>query len=165
MWAKTTVKVQAPKNRRLLDIATIDFDDSYTIGISSVDSQHKLIMITYNALVNDAMKLRRSRSRGKVLGERLAPLIVLFSEHFLEEEDIMFREKYPGLSRHVRQHDKFMRDLLTLSEETGNERADFEQIIFYIGAWLSGHILISDRYFGDFCEKRKQVASDVGVAL
>ena len=154
IWKTSKVESKPQQNRRLLDIATIKFDDSYVIGIGAVDAKHKIIMMAYNTLVYDAMKYRRSRSRAKILAERLKPLITTFGEHFSEEEEIMFSENYPGLFRHVCQHDQFMRDILTLSDEIETERADFEQLIFFIGAWLSGHILISDRYFGDFYERR-----------
>lgn len=163
IWKKSKVEAKQPENRRLLDIATIKFDDSYVIGIGAVDTKHKILMMSYNTLVNDAMKFRRSRSRARILSERLKPLIGTFGEHFSEEEDIMFRENYPGLFRHVCQHDQFMRDILTLSDEIENERADFEQLIFFIGAWLSGHILISDRYFGDFYERRKAAKLESSV--
>ena len=154
IWKTSKAVIQPTHNRRLLDIASINFDDSYTIGISVVDTKHKIIMMAYNTLVNDATKFRRSRSRARILAERLKPLIVTFSEHFAEEEEIMFHENYPGLFRHICQHDQFMHDILTLSDEIEGERADFEQLIFFIGAWLSGHILISDRYFGDYYERR-----------
>lgn len=160
IWKTSKAVAKPTYNRRLLDIATIGFDESYTIGISAVDTKHKVIMMAYNTLVNDATKFRRSRSRARILADRLKPLLMTFSEHFSEEEEIMFHENYPGLFRHVCQHDQFMHDIITLSDEIEGERADFEQLIFFIGAWLSGHILISDRYFGDFYERRMKAQAE-----
>ena len=154
IWKTSKATIQPAHNRRLLDIAIINFDDSYTIGISAIDTKHKVIIIAYNTLINDATKFRRSRSRARTLAERLKPLIITLSEHFTEEEAIMFHENYQGLFRHVCQHDQFMHNILTLSDEIESERADFDQLIFFIGAWLSGHIPISDRYFGDYYERR-----------
>ena len=154
IWKDVVADVVRPKNRRLLDISTIALDGCYEVGVNAIDNKHKLIMITYNNLVNDAMKLRRSRSKAKKLAERLKPLIVALGEHFSEEEEIMFQEDYPGLFRHISQHDQCMRDILMISDEIENESAEFEQLIFYIGAWLAGHILISDKSFGDFHVRR-----------
>ena len=162
IWKNVVTDVVRPKNRRLLDISTITLDGCYEVGVNAIDSKHKLIMITYNNLVNDAMKLRRSRSKSKKLVERLKPLIVALGEHFSEEEEIMFREDYPGLFRHIGQHDQCMRDMLTISDEIESENAEFEQLIFYIGAWLTGHILISDKSFGDFHVRRLTEKENAG---
>ena len=157
IWDNLEQKSAVPQYRRILDFAAINFDDSYVVGINIIDSKHKIIMLTYNSLVNDAMRLRRSKSKARQLTERLMPLLMTISEHFSEEEEVMLKQNFPNLYNHKCQHDQFMCDALLMIEEIEAGRQDYEQLIFFIGAWISGHMLISDRYFSDFYHSRRRV--------
>ena len=155
IWKKSTSKPESTRNRRLLDIAALNFDDSFIIGLPEIDNQHKFIMIAYNNIVNDAQRFRRSKSATSIITERFRPLFRIIGDHFADEESIMRSFDYPGLIDHICQHDQFMCDTLSMIVEAETCSIGLEQIIFVVGAWISGHILISDKYFGDFLMSRE----------
>ena len=50
--------------------------------------------------------------------------------------------------------------------EVADERSiGFEQLIFFIGAWISGHILITDRYFCDFLKSQCPDDCDADISV
>ena len=149
IWKKVEPKLTVKYNRRLLDIAALNFDESYTIGVPEIDNQHKLIMIAYNNIVFDAARLRREKFATAKLTSKLTPLFRMIGEHFSDEEAIMTYNNYAKIREHAAQHDKFMCDVLAMLDEADAGNIGFEQIIFVIGAWISGHILISDKSFGE----------------
>ncbi len=150
IWKTIGAKPEVHHNRRLLDIAALNFDGSFVIGVPDIDNQHKVIMLTFNNLVQDAARLRRVKFATAQLTSKLQPLLRLIGSHFSDEEAVMLRFGFPGIPDHIRQHDQFMCDVLAMLEEADTGAVGFEQIIFVIGAWISGHILISDKYFGDY---------------
>ena len=153
LW-KRYDKVQKPekvKDRGLLDFSKIVFDDSYEIGIDIIDNKHRLIMLLYNKLVSDIILLHGRLETSRVISERLGALVRLLGEHFADEERIMLNLNYPKLFYHKCEHDEFMVKLLEMTEQIKEGNSNYEQLVYYIGAWSSGHMLISDRYFGEFC--------------
>ena len=154
IWDLSRLKPEGPRNRRILDEATIEFSNDFIIGLPDIDRKHKIIIITYNNLVADANKFRRSKYCGRKLTERFLPLFTAISDHFSEEEAVMHALGYPNIAEHVYLHDTFMRDVLIMLDEVGEDRMGYEQLIFFVGAWVSGHILVSDRSFGDFYHAR-----------
>ncbi len=150
IWKLKEVKHSVKYDRRLLDIAMFNFDDTYLIGIEIIDHQHKIIMLTYNNIVNEAQSLRRNPHGTSIITKKFGPLFNMIGEHFSDEEKIMRDSDYPGLLEHICQHDQFMCDTLSILTEADLGNVGFEQILFVIGAWISGHILISDKNFGEF---------------
>ena len=165
IWKAMEVKQDIPHNRRLLDIAVLNFDDSYEIGVPEIDNQHKLIMITYNNIVCDASRLRRAKFATAQLTKKLQPLFRMIGEHFSDEEGIMARCEYAGIREHMVQHDHFMCDSLAMLDAADAGNIGLEQIIFVIGAWISGHILIADKFFGDYLRLKEGVDSNASISL
>ena len=127
----------------MLDIALLNFDENFIIGLPEIDKQHKLIMISYNTIVRDALQLRKSKDATARLTAKIKPIFQIIGEHFSGEEALMRAHKYPELLNHICQHDQFMCDSLSMLEVADERSIGFEQLIFFIGAWISGHILIA----------------------
>jgi hemerythrin-like metal-binding protein len=80
----------------------VKWQDSYSIGIASIDSQHR-------GLVSGINKLYREMSLGKgpeVLGPLMADLMDQLARHFAYEEELFLRFGYPEAERHAREHEE-----------------------------------------------------------
>ena len=89
------------------------WDDSrHTLGIASMDSQHRGLMDMINALAEavahdcDCEQARR----------HMANIIRFSGEHFAHEEDLMRRHDFPGREKHAAEHKEVLRQAATMME-------------------------------------------------
>ncbi len=151
---KSIWKTKNPKSQRredvLLQLSRLELGEDYALGIASVDAHHKIIALVFNGLVREVSSSGASEADRQSIYNRISLLVSSIGEHFVDEEREMAEAKYLGASSHKKQHDEFLVDVMMLMESMENEDYGVEEFIFFIGSWWSGHLLISDRRFGDF---------------
>lgn len=87
-------------------------DRRHTLGIASMDSQHRGLMDMINALAEavahdcDCEQARR----------HMANIIRFTEEHFAHEEDLMRRHDFPGREKHAAEHKEALRQAATMME-------------------------------------------------
>ena len=124
--------------------------EEYSLGIESVDSQHKQLILMVSQL-HKAMMLGKAK---EVLAEILDKLIRYTDTHFAHEEQLMRQKNYPRLSTHAAEH----RRLTTVAHKL---RADFREgrltitvdTLNFLKTWLNDHILGMDQDYGRFMQK------------
>ncbi|MCD6535131.1 MAG: hemerythrin family protein [Deltaproteobacteria bacterium] len=121
--------------------------DSYSVGDSEIDEQHKGLFKLGNELP-------------EVLGEQdVKPIIMqLFKytrEHFSAEEEMMNRIGFPYLAEHKILHD----DLITNLSEVSSQELDTDAAIYgfkqFVKKWLLDHVLIEDNKYFQFSQSQK----------
>ncbi|MEI8396556.1 MAG: hemerythrin domain-containing protein [Rhodospirillaceae bacterium] len=137
-------------NSFLTQLSMLDLGNDYVVHIGSIDRHHKFIVLMYNGLVKEVGATYRSQRDMDSIFHRLSVLLSAMGEHFIEEERAMAEYNYPNRFLHKKQHDLFLMAVVGLMDSVKAEDAKIEELVFYIGSWLSGHILISDKYFGEF---------------
>jgi len=122
---------------------------SLSVGIEGIDEQHKELLRRAAAFLDGL----EGRSRQDV-GTLLSYLRTYAMGHFGEEEEAMRDSAYPGYERHKAQHDRFLRDLLTLSKEQekrGGVGVDPLRVGEWLQDWIAEHVSRTDtemaRYF------------------
>jgi hemerythrin len=128
---------------------TDQWDRALEVGIESIDAQHRELRRRAAAFLR-AVEGRSPRDVGTLLSYLRSYAVV----HFGEEEEAMRRVAYPGYDRHKAQHDRFMRDLISLSaqqERPRGARVAPAEVGRWLRAWLSEHVARTDmdmaRYF------------------
>jgi hemerythrin len=81
-------------------MALLDWNDSYSVRIPTIDAQHRHLFDLLNKL-HDAMSAGKSNT---VLGSVLQEWISYVATHFEAEEGILQKHRYPMLSEHRKQH-------------------------------------------------------------
>lgn len=118
-----------------------EWNDSYSVGVSEVDRQHKVLFDLINNL-HDSMK----RGEGnKIMGQILDELAAYTKTHFKYEEDRFERFGYKLKDEHI----KFHRDFV---EKVDGFQTDFNKgsgmlsmkIISFLRDWLINHIKTED---------------------
>lgn len=120
----------------------ITWQDSYSVGVELIDSDHKLLVSLINQL-NDAAEGGQGRD---VVGSVLNVLIEYTEGHFSREEMLMEKGGYPDLEPHREQHRALtakVRDMVTQYREGHAETLD-RDILDFLTSWLTGHILSVD---------------------
>ncbi len=125
-------------------MALMTWNDSFSVGIKTIDDQHIVLVETLNDLHAAMMK-----GQAKTLtGPMLTRLVAYTRDHFKAEEAMMMTTKYPAFSQHQAKH----RDLTKQVEEFVDRFESGEitlniQLMNFLRDWLTTHILKEDQAY------------------
>ncbi len=144
--SRTDVEVVSPLwcNDMLSNNST--WKSEYSIGISSIDEQHKylfslLARITTMADENDAEGIYDA-----IIDMRHYTVV-----HFFEEEQLMKLIGYPELEQHKRQHQKFIKAADNFVDDLEMfPLAAIAEMNIYLSNWLIAHIQVSDGKYAKY---------------
>lgn len=137
----------------------MEWSDKFSIGIDTIDNQHKELFRRINALAT-AIKEHRCREE---IDKTIEFLEDYARVHFSEEEKHMLRTLYPGYTEQLRQHSQFLTSLAGLKLKAALPRvpgssydlsATTNQVVV---DWIVNHILKVDMKFGGFLRSRGQL--------
>lgn len=132
----------------------IEWNQTFAIGVGSVDEQHQELFRRVNALMA-AMADGRGREQVPGLVDFLESYALT---HFADEQAEMTSARYPALAAHVKEHEAFIADLVRLKRELaeGGATASFTIAVNNrVCQWLVEHVLRADRAFGTFSKRSK----------
>lgn len=130
----------------------ITWSDKYSVGIGSIDDQHKRLIELINGLNDEMGKGRGAEAASAVIQD----LVDYTKYHFTTEEDLMEKNEYPDFFEHRKEHAAFI-------EKVSGFQADFEKkksvsliinISNFLWDWLSKHILVVDKKYSPFLVSR-----------
>lgn len=128
----------------------IEWDESFSVGVKSIDEQHKVWFEKLNNL-SAAVDSNQNTHR---ISETLDLLMDFVEFHFAAEESLMTARKYPAFAQHKSEHHEFrmiLMDLFGLEVEEDDAVGKIADSInnFQI-SWLKNHIQQTDRRFANF---------------
>lgn len=125
----------------------IQWNDQLSIGIDSVDKQHKVLINLLNKL-NDAIA---DGNADLILAEIFDGLSAYTIKHFAYEEGLFKKYKYNGTEAHKHEHAKLIKQVKNLRQkmDAGDLMVNVE-VLDFLKEWLTYHILISDKAFAPF---------------
>jgi hemerythrin len=122
---------------------TIQWDQSMTTGLDTVDAQHKQLI----AWLNDLMEaISQGRARSEIQGI-LAKLDAYSAFHFGHEEECMARYKCPAAEQNMLAHKDFVVTLAALRDEFDRDGATAHLVVrveVEMLRWLTTHIKRTD---------------------
>ncbi len=129
----------------------MQWDETYAIGHSAVDNDHKRLFEVYDQFIG---ALDRGETKESV--DRFLEDLVEYSHaHFQREEGIMRGRNYPDYDKHKRMHDTFCDYVRKLA---ASHEHDAEEVTFlrnYVEMWLCGHILVMDKWLGEWLDAQE----------
>ena len=126
----------------------IEWTDELSVGINSIDEQHKKLVNMINAL-NDAMLTNSSH---ELLGKIFIGLATYTQKHFAYEENMFAEYGYEDAEEHKRQHNELIAQVIELKEKfianpQGTMSAD---LMLFLKRWLTNHIMRTDKEYTEF---------------
>jgi hemerythrin-like metal-binding protein len=126
----------------------IEWTAELSVGIDSIDEQHKKLINMINAL-NDAMLTSGSN---ELLGKIFTGLAAYTQKHFAYEENMFAEYGYSGSEEHKRQHSELIAQVVELKEKfienpQGTISAD---LMLFLKRWLTNHIMRTDKEYTEF---------------
>ena len=147
-WSMVGVAVLIPIIRRKIkDRGRVDWKDAYSVGIESIDQQHKNLINLINMLQTTV-----DYSTGEEFErECLAAVVDYTKTHFVYEEGLMSKYGYPDFEAHKAQHQKMIdkiNDLLAAYEE--HPESAMKNALDFLKQWLIRHINGTDKQYSEF---------------
>ena len=122
----------------------VGWNDSFRIGISWVDDQHKVLFGLINQLYTTYGKSKSKAQLKKVLDELLDYTIY----HFGNEEKVFEQIRYEGTEKHLVQHKKFIDKIKSFREEfNAGDISVALDVVHFLQDWLVTHIQRTDKAY------------------
>lgn len=122
------------------------WQDSYSVGIESLDNDHKKLINLLNQFTT-AYDYAISEEYER---EALKDLISYTEYHFEREEKLLAEHDYPDFKAHKAQHEKMINEVsrfMDLYNEKGHDAMN--EISEYLSNWLINHINGTDKEYSE----------------
>jgi hemerythrin len=132
-------------------VIILAWEDRYHIRAPGIDEQHRRLF----GVINDLHQAMVDGATRESLGGILRRLMDYADYHFDTEKQLMETGRYPGLLRHVREHEDFRRRVGEFEKEfLAGRRGLTLELMEFLRGWLTNHILVQDKRYDDFLARR-----------
>ena len=128
----------------------IEWDDTYSVGISIIDEEHKKLI----GIINKVIVAKQHNNNPEEMLEILNEMIKYAKEHFKTEETYMRKFNYPEYQYHKEEHNDFSFKVIAYHNRVID--GDYQianQILEYLKRWFVNHIQKTDRKYTDCFNK------------
>lgn len=128
-------------------MAAINWTESLSVKIDSIDDQHKKLI----DLMNDFYENVTKRSNNESILKLIDGMKKYTLTHFNMEEKYMVQFKYPHYLQHKKEHDFFIEKVNALENKIkkGTVIVSYE-ITAFLKDWLKNHIQNTDKQYTAF---------------
>lgn len=121
--------------------------DSLSVGISSIDNQHKRLIDLINTLFSEM----NSGNSKHAVSSALTKLIEYTGSHFAYEEELFIKHGYPDKNTHMRIHKNLVSQVLDFQKQFDSGEADVSlELMEFLKDWLIKHIKGTDAKYSSF---------------
>ncbi len=129
----------------------ISWDSSFSVGLESIDLQHKEIIKLINTLITNS----EATVRSETISEVLTRLTKYAGEHFRSEERLLEKYGYSDIEDHRQEHNAYREKIVRLCVATMAEVNNVpDELLLYLREWWVKHILESDMAYKSFILER-----------
>ena len=128
----------------------IIWNDTYSVGVREIDSQHKQLVDMINSLDNDMNSDKAKEELNRVLN-----LLTDYTiKHFSTEEELMMKYNYTDFNHHKEEHTNLVNDIKKFRVDYLAEKGSLSMDIGkYLKDWLMNHIMDTDKKLGKFLNR------------
>ncbi len=127
-------------------MALFVWDNSFSVGINSVDTQHKKLMDIINR-VHDAMTMGKTQD---IIDNVFQELLDYTHEHFGFEEKYFDMYHYPDRVAHKRKHKFIFDEIDRLRNKGGSNTSLSIDLMQFLKKWLTKHIKGTDKLYSEY---------------
>ncbi|MCG8540249.1 MAG: bacteriohemerythrin [Clostridia bacterium] len=129
--------------------------DRYSLGIPTIDSQHKKLFEIGNRAYELAI-LNDGHDHYDEIMVIVDELLDYTEYHFEYEEALMKKYGYEHLIHQHKEHNFYIDKIKNISEENvdADQQKAILDILDFLSQWISSHILISDRKYADYFKEK-----------
>lgn len=138
-------------------MSTIQWSDSLSVGVETIDSEHKRLIKIANAI----LKIARENPGTAKLVNALSYLREYTVVHFANEESFMESIKYQDLLVHCQEHAELKKRVKEYQSKLYHADAVSEsEVLLFLKHWLVDHVLGCDMKIRMFISDTKTMESN-----
>ena len=147
-WALIAILVVIPFiHKKMASVQFVEWKDDYSVGIDSIDQQHKKLL----NLINQLQTAVDYSTGEEFEREALDELVDYTKTHFTYEEGLMRDNDYPDFEPHKAQHEKmFAKVGEVLAEYEQDQDTAMANAAEYLRDWLINHINGTDKEYSSY---------------
>ena len=125
----------------------VEWKDEYSVGIESIDLQHKTLLVLINQLQTAV-----EYSTGELFEQAaLDSLVDYTKKHFSYEEGLMKKYGYAEYESHKAQHDQMIQKVEHVLQEYKRDSDNaMQQASDFLKGWLINHINGTDKQYSEY---------------
>lgn len=122
------------------------WDEKYSVGIQSIDNQHKELFNHLNNLLNALKQGQASHITAQIVAE----LEKYTRIHFHKEEYFFYLFNFSGSKTHIAEHQMFIQKMNKLKSElkSGNISSTLD-LLGFLKEWIEHHVLVVDKEYSE----------------
>jgi hemerythrin len=133
----------------MADENIVVWHNSYSVGIPLIDDQHKELINLTNQLYACCMEGREA-SKASFL-QTVHGAVEYIGYHFSTEEKVMTRIGYPDYATHKKEHNDFVRTVVSQVEDYKSGRQFVPNVfVHFLKDWVLTHIAVCDKKLGEY---------------
>jgi len=147
-WLLIAILVFMPfVHRKLTAKQYFKWKDEYSVGIDSIDGQHKKLLNLINNLQTAVYF-----STGEAFEQEALDDLVLYTKtHFSYEEGLMEQHGFPGFEAHRKQHQQMIARVEEVLAQYQNDKdTAMKNATIFLRDWLIKHINGTDKQYSSF---------------
>jgi len=129
----------------------IAWDGVYSVGMSEIDEQHKVLFDIINTLWDAVIR----RQDGAEVLSTIEELERYTITHFTAEETFMRAHGFSGFAEHKQQHLAFIERMRQERQAVENGAKVSLDLINFLKDWLIEHILVKDKAYAAELQPKK----------
>lgn len=128
-------------------MAYINWNDTLSVSVSSVDEQHK----KWIGLINDFYEGISQNQNKETILKLLIGMKNYTITHFSHEERLMKQANYPDYDNHKRIHDEFVKKVNDFHERYASGKLLLSlEVTGAIKTWITEHIMKTDKMYSNY---------------
>ncbi|MBF0270431.1 MAG: bacteriohemerythrin [Alphaproteobacteria bacterium] len=133
------------------DRTVLAWRPEYSVNIQRIDTQHKRLFATANALLDS---IERGQGRAEVF-QYLEFLLNYTQYHFQEEEELLAHYGYVHHGEHQGRHKALIDQVQDMADRVmGAGGVDAQELLEFLHGWIVNHILVEDRKYAVFLNEK-----------
>lgn len=129
----------------------VEWSDSLSVGIDSIDADHKRLL----GMINQLQTAAHYHTDDELIEKTLNELVDYTKYHFSREEEIMQANAYPDFDQHKQQHVAMVNEVAKFIEEYRIDKTrTIDNVTLYLKTWLINHIKGSDQEYAPFLKQK-----------
>jgi len=151
-WTLIAILVVIPfLHKKFASTQFVEWKDDYSVGIDSIDLQHKKLL----NLINQLQTAVDYSTGEQFEREALDELVDYTKTHFSYEEGLLKDNEYPDYEPHKEQHEKMFKKVgEVLSEYEKDHDTAMSNAAEYLKHWLINHINGTDKEYSSYLIER-----------
>lgn len=134
-------------HRKLTSKRYVEWKDEYSVGIDSIDQQHKKLL----NLINQLQTAVDYSTGEEFEREALDELVDYTKTHFSYEEGLLEQNNFPGYEPHKAQHVEMINKVEeVLAEYDKDHESAMSNAVEYLKVWLIKHINGTDKQYSSY---------------